>query len=45
MFQNQLRARASAATALTAPGSVTVLTSDPEDLMTLCGGHVTVMKA
>ncbi|MFF8098282.1 PIN domain-containing protein [Streptomyces sp. NPDC016640] len=33
-----------AATALTAPGPVTVLTSDAEDLMALCGGRVTVMK-
>ncbi|MGC4944867.1 PIN domain-containing protein [Streptomyces sp. DT224] len=33
-----------AATALTAPGPVTILTSDPEDLMTLCGGRATVIK-
>ncbi|MGV9416361.1 PIN domain-containing protein [Streptomyces sp. NPDC003674] len=33
-----------AATALTAPGPVTVLTSDPEDLTVLCGGRVTVIK-
>jgi len=32
------------ATALAAAGSVTVLTSDPEDLTTLCGGRVTVIK-
>lgn len=32
------------ATALTAPGPVTVLTSDPEDIATLCGRHVTVIK-
>ncbi|WP_275557497.1 PIN domain-containing protein [Streptomyces sp. 5-6(2022)] len=32
------------ATALAAPGPVTVLTSDPEDLTALCGGHVTVIK-
>jgi hypothetical protein len=33
------------ATALAAPGPVTVLTSDPEDLTTLSGGHqVTVIK-
>ncbi|MET9882680.1 PIN domain-containing protein [Streptomyces sp. NPDC006430] len=32
------------ATALAAPGPVTILTSDPEDLVTLCGGHVTVIK-
>lgn len=32
------------ATALAAPGPVTVLTSDPEDLTALCGGRVTVMK-
>ncbi|SBW22660.1 type II toxin-antitoxin system VapC family toxin [Protofrankia symbiont of Coriaria ruscifolia] len=32
------------ATALAAPGPVTVLTSDPEDLMMLCGGRVTVIK-
>ncbi len=32
------------ATALAAPGSVTILTSDPEDLAVLCGRHVTVIK-
>ncbi|MEX0171889.1 DNA-binding protein [Streptomyces sp. LMG1-1-1.1] len=32
-----------AATALSAPGPVTVLTSDPEDLLTLCGGRATVI--
>jgi predicted nucleic acid-binding protein len=32
------------ATALAAPGPVTVLTSDPEDLATLCHGRVTVIK-
>ncbi|MFD5427431.1 type II toxin-antitoxin system VapC family toxin [Streptomyces sp. NPDC127084] len=33
------------ATALAAPGPVTVLTSDPEDLTTLCGaGRVTVIE-
>lgn len=32
------------ATALAAPGPATVLTSDPEDLTTLCGGRVTVIK-
>jgi predicted nucleic acid-binding protein len=32
------------ATALAAPGPVTVLTSDPEDIATLCGGNVTVIK-
>ncbi|MER7112050.1 type II toxin-antitoxin system VapC family toxin [Streptomyces sp. NPDC000229] len=32
------------ATALAAPGPVTVLTSDPEDLAALCGGHATVVK-
>ncbi|MFJ5838540.1 PIN domain-containing protein [Streptomyces shenzhenensis] len=32
------------ATALAAPGPITVLTSDPEDLITLCGGRVTVIK-
>jgi hypothetical protein len=32
------------ATALAAPGPVTVLTSDPEDLSALCGGRVTVLK-
>ncbi|MFD7445340.1 DNA-binding protein [Streptomyces sp. NPDC059909] len=32
------------ATALAAPGPVTVLTSDPEDLIALCGGRVTVIK-
>ncbi|WP_228980643.1 DNA-binding protein [Streptomyces sp. DH12] len=33
-----------AATALTAPGPVTILTSDPEGLITLCGGSATVIK-
>ncbi|MGW2330170.1 DNA-binding protein [Streptomyces sp. NPDC001700] len=32
------------ATALAAPGPVTVLTSDPEDLTALCGGRVTIIK-
>ncbi|MEU0689016.1 DNA-binding protein [Streptomyces uncialis] len=32
------------ATALAAPGPVTVLTSDPEDITVLCGGRVTVIK-
>ncbi|MEV1250163.1 type II toxin-antitoxin system VapC family toxin [Nonomuraea sp. NPDC050022] len=32
------------ATALAAPGPVTVLTSDPEDLAVLCGARVTVIK-
>lgn len=32
------------ATALTAPGPVTVLTSDPEDLTVLCGARVTVIS-
>ncbi|WP_406059037.1 PIN domain-containing protein [Streptomyces sp. NBC_01077] len=32
-----------AATALAAPGPVTVLTSDPEDLVVLCGGLATVI--
>jgi predicted nucleic acid-binding protein len=32
------------ATALGAPGPVTVLTSDPEDIATLCGQNVTVIK-
>ncbi|ONK13879.1 PIN domain-containing protein [Streptomyces sp. MP131-18] len=32
------------ATALAAPGPVTALTSDPEDLTALCGGRVTVIK-
>ncbi len=32
------------ATALAAPGPVAVLTSDPDDLMVLCGGRVTVIK-
>lgn len=32
------------ATALAAPGPVTVLTSDPEDLTTLSGHRLTVMK-
>ncbi|NNJ08105.1 DNA-binding protein [Streptomyces sp. PKU-MA01144] len=33
-----------AATALAAPGPATILTSDPEDLMTLCGTRATVIK-
>lgn len=32
------------ATALTSPGTVTVLTSDPEDLTALCGSRITVIK-
>lgn len=32
------------ATALAAPGPVTVLTSDPEDLTALCGRRVAVIK-
>jgi predicted nucleic acid-binding protein len=32
------------ATALAAPDPVTVLTSDPEDLLALCGRHVTLIK-
>jgi predicted nucleic acid-binding protein len=32
------------ATALAAPGPVTVLTSDPKDIATLCGRNVTVIK-
>jgi len=32
------------ATALGAPGPVTVLTSDPEDLLALCGKRVTLIK-
>lgn len=32
------------ATAPAAPGPVTVLTCDPEDIMALCGGHATVIK-
>jgi predicted nucleic acid-binding protein len=32
------------ATALAAPGPVTVLTSDPEDLTALCAGRVTILK-
>lgn len=32
------------ATAIAAPGPVTVLTSDPDDLSRLCGGRVTVIK-
>ncbi|MBV7697290.1 PIN domain-containing protein [Streptomyces sp. TRM70350] len=32
------------ATALAAPGPVTILTSDPEDLTALCGGRATVFK-
>ncbi|GAA2513773.1 PIN domain-containing protein [Streptomyces gobitricini] len=33
-----------AATALAAHGPVTILTSDPEDLTTLCSGRATVVK-
>jgi predicted nucleic acid-binding protein len=32
------------ATALAAPGPVTILTSDPEDLTAMCRGHATVIK-
>ncbi|GGR29409.1 DNA-binding protein [Streptomyces netropsis] len=32
------------ATALAAPGPVTILTSDPEDLTALCGGRAAVIK-
>ncbi|MEV4474529.1 PIN domain-containing protein [Nonomuraea sp. NPDC049504] len=32
------------ATALAAPGPVTILTSDPEDLAALCGARLTVIK-
>jgi predicted nucleic acid-binding protein len=32
------------ATALATPGPVTILTSDPEDLTTLCSGRATVIK-
>ncbi|MCQ4045382.1 PIN domain-containing protein [Streptantibioticus rubrisoli] len=32
------------ATALAAPGPVTILTSDPEDLTALCSGHATMIK-
>ena len=32
------------ATALAAPGPVTILTSDQEDLIALCGGRATVIK-
>ncbi|MEV0125844.1 DNA-binding protein [Streptomyces sp. NPDC050703] len=32
------------ATALAAPGPVTVLTSDPEDVTALCGARATVIK-
>ncbi|GAA5081886.1 PIN domain-containing protein [Streptomyces similanensis] len=32
------------ATALAAPGPATILTSDPEDLTTLCGERATVIK-
>ncbi|MFF7729256.1 type II toxin-antitoxin system VapC family toxin [Streptomyces sp. NPDC008001] len=32
------------ATALAAPGPVTILTSDPEDLTALCGRRVSVIK-
>ena len=32
------------ATALAAPSPVTVLTSDPDDLMALCGGRAPVIK-
>lgn len=33
-----------AATALAATGPATILTSDPDDLIALCGGRVTVIK-
>ncbi|GGP37022.1 PIN domain-containing protein [Saccharothrix coeruleofusca] len=33
-----------AATALSAPGPTTILTSDPGDISALCGHHVTVVK-
>ncbi|MCQ0023675.1 PIN domain-containing protein [Streptomyces somaliensis DSM 40738] len=33
-----------AATALAAPGPATILTSDHEDLIALCGGRATVIK-
>ena len=33
-----------AATALASPAPVTILTSDPEDLLMLCGSGVTVVK-
>ncbi|QKW29403.1 PIN domain-containing protein [Streptomyces seoulensis] len=32
------------ATARAAPGPATILTSDPEDVTTLCGGRATVIK-
>ncbi|MEO3799411.1 hypothetical protein [Nonomuraea sp. B1E8] len=32
------------ATALAAPGPITILTSDPDDLAALCGVRVTVVK-
>jgi hypothetical protein len=32
------------AIALAAPGPVTILTSDPEDISALCGRHATVIK-
>ncbi|MFJ5301979.1 PIN domain-containing protein [Streptomyces sp. NPDC088350] len=32
------------ATALAAPGPITILTSDPEDILVLCGRHATVIK-
>ncbi|MBB6350195.1 MAG: hypothetical protein K0R62_3275 [Nonomuraea muscovyensis] len=32
------------ATALAAPGPVTILTSDPDDLTALCRGDVIVIK-
>jgi hypothetical protein len=32
------------ATALASPGPVTILTSDPEDLMALCGRGATIIK-
>lgn len=32
------------ATALASPGPVTVLTSDPEDLIALCGSRITAIK-
>ncbi|MCW2875577.1 PIN domain-containing protein [Actinacidiphila oryziradicis] len=34
-----------AATALSSPSPVTILTSDPEDLLTLCGPGVHILKA
>ncbi|GAA2075942.1 type II toxin-antitoxin system VapC family toxin [Actinomadura alba] len=32
------------ATALAAPGPITILTSDPDDIAALCGRHATVIK-